>query len=225
MKITRFIKITIENLEAKKFSLTEQEKYNSKVMVYNILKGFGNDITIEKFCETMVENKLCPNEIQSSFKCKDCTKECKICWQKYLEKRLEPFQNLSIYSVLHNNEDTKKNIEIVKSKDYIEWLYEYLKENKNLNSENILYEENKKNAEYGGLLFLFLLYINDLIDETDLENLADYNEYEAEKYNLKIKDKYYELCVITGQGSILFISELSDLPNNFLDLSVGTDGE
>jgi hypothetical protein len=225
MTLTRFIRNIIKILEEEKFSLTEQELFIKKNKLYTTLKNFDKNVTIDAFSEKMIANSFCPNTLQPSFPCKGCEKKCKVCWSDFLEKKLKPFQHLTIHSVLHKNPEVENNIKIVKSKDYINWLYEYINKNKYLDSEKILYDENEKNAEYGKLLFLFLLYINDLIDETDLENLADYNEYESEKYNLKIKDKYYELCVVIGQGSIMFINELPHKPNDFLDLSIKMDSE
>jgi hypothetical protein len=135
---------------------------------------------------------------------------------EYMKKRLKPFQQLEFHSIIYNNETTKKNIEIIKSQEYIDWLYNYLNENKYLNSENLLYDDDKTNSKNGELLFLFLQYINDLIDETDLPNLANPDEYESERYIIKIKDKYYDLCVIFGQGSIMFINELKEQPEEYL---------
>lgn len=218
MKLSRFIKRTKEIIQERKFTVKENEEYERNLNLYNTLIEFDNKTTVEEFCNSMIKNRICPSEFSQSFICnkKECS--CEVCWAEYMEKRLRPFQQLEFYKALHCDEKSQRNVEVVQSQEYIDWLYEYLKENKKINSENLLYDEDKVNSEYAKLLFIFLQYINDLVDETDLENLANHNEYESERYLIKIRDKYYDLCVIFGQGSIMFINELEEKPKEYLTI-------
>ena len=144
-----------------------------------------------------------------------------MCWREYLQKRLQPFQNLNFYKVLHNSEETNKKIDKIRSAEYLEWIYSFFSnpDTKVMSSEVLAYSDNKVDEENSSLLHLFNLYIEDLAEENDeCQNLADNSEYEATKYLFKIKDKCFAITVVVGQGSIVYVEEIENTEHGILAL-------
>ena len=129
------------------------------------------------------------------------------------------FRRTSFFELIKGDKG-KNMVEQVKSTEYIDWLYDALaRRNGFLNGELILYANDEKDAQNGALLSVFLMYVGDLISETDIENIADPAQCEVEKYLIQIKDKYFDICDLYGQGSVIFISELKEKPSSYFNLT------
>ena len=153
----------------------------------------------------MCKRKIYPNVFSSDFVCEFNNDKgyCKQCWEKYLKVQLAPFKRLSLHQVIFRNDS---EIKFVTSDEYKEWLYTYLQNHDVLSDTDVFYFGNENDKKYVSSLHLFLTYISDLVDETDYENLANYEDFETERYFFRIKDKTFEIVAITGQGSSIFIS-------------------
>lgn len=222
MKMSRFLIKSCEILKEKKFSITERDSFERNADFYELLSKIDKNITVDELSKCLEYHGYCPSDLSEKFDCKSgkyVKEECICCWRDYLNNQLKPFKQLSFYSVLYKNRI--EFIELVKSDDYKNWIYDYFANGGiHIDSESILYSDDKTNKEFGKHLSLFMMYISDLIEETDLKNLANHDEYESESYNFKIKDKFFNICLIFGQGSLISINELKDenIPLEFLEL-------
>ena len=171
------------------------------------MKLLDEKTTVENLADIMQKAEVCPNIFSQSHQCKkdELACDCKTCWCEYIKRQLQPFPRLSFHEIVYH--DSEK-IEKVKSDEYKNWIYEYLSKNEYLSSENIAYFGSKEDNDYADLLHLFVMYIADLTDETDFENLANPEEFEAERYIFRIKDMTLEVCVIVGQGSVIVINKV-----------------
>ena len=73
------------------------------------------------------------------------------------------------------------------------------------------------------MLGVFLMYINDMVAESDCENIATGEDFEVEKYIFKIKDNYYDIVLLIGQGSLISINKIDPKlsclnQNNYIEL-------
>lgn len=100
------------------------------------------------------------------------------------------------------------------SQEYIDWLYNYVCTNKQLDDEDALYSKDTEVAENGGLLSYFFEHVTKLARQQDVPVTSDddfmfYNE----EVNVKIHDKYFNLFTMYGQGARTFIALLEEEPN------------
>lgn len=222
MKMSRFLDNSCEILKNKKFSIIERDSFERNADFYDLLFKIEKDISVDELCKCLEYHGYCPSDLSEKHDCKSgkyIKEECICCWKDFLNNQLKPFKQLTFYSVLYKNRT--ESIELVKSDKYKEWIYNYfINGGKHIDSESILYSDDETNKEMGKHLSIFMMYISDLIEETDLLNLANHDEYESESYNFKIKDKYFNICLIFGQGSLISINELKDenIPTDYLEL-------
>lgn len=109
-------------------------------------------------------------------------------------------------------EDKRKN---VSSKSYIEWLYNFCDgiNIKGFSDDDFLYKEKCIDRQNSLLLSSFLDYVEDLAIQQRVLNFPNpKHEFETHNYVILIKDKFYEITNMCGQGSITFI-ELVEKPN------------
>ena len=224
MTIYKYIQSKIEELEGRKYSHSDFAKHQEEYDFCHELKKMDKDITLQDFCDAMEFFHYCPATFTPDHTCnmteyfQGC---CHMCWREYLQKRLQPFQNLTFYKVLHNSEETNKKIDKIRSAEYLEWIYSFFSNpnTKVMSSEVLAYSDNKVDEENSSLLHLFNLYIEDLAEENDeCQNLADNSEYEATKYLFKIKDKCFAITVVVGQGSIIYVEEIENTEHGILVL-------
>lgn len=102
----------------------------------------------------------------------------------------------------------------VSSNEYIDWLYNYLSVNKSVDDESALYQYEGIDKEYGSLVSYFLSYVKELAKKQRVMIASD---EECEFYNqevvVKIKDKYFKIFQIHGQGAWTCISPLENEPD------------
>lgn len=109
----------------------------------------------------------------------------------------------------------EKNKKKVTSKEYVDWLYEYVSTNKHVDDEGAIYTYKGINAENGRLLGVFLDYIiEELAYQQRVLVVSDEEvEFENEKVTVKIKDRYFEFFRMYGQGSWTSVSLLDEEPD------------
>ncbi len=91
--------------------------------------------------------------------------------------------------------------------EYLDWLYNFVKENKIYDDETALYEMedgiDKENL-------LKISYLQTLVDMKarvqNVENILDEdNEFQILNYVFRYKDRLYQIDTMTGQGAVTFI--------------------
>ena len=108
----------------------------------------------------------------------------------------------------------EKRKQKVSSKEYIDWLYDYVSANKNANDESALYTYKDIDAENGQILGAFLDYIKELATKQRVLIVPDEEcEFGSEQVVVKIKDKYFEIFRMFGQGSWTSVSLLENEPD------------
>ena len=108
----------------------------------------------------------------------------------------------------------EKNKEKVSSKEYIDWIYDYVSINKHADDEGALYVYEGIDAENGQILGAFLDYVKELAKQQRVLVVPDDKCcFASEKVVVKIKDKYFELFRMFGQGSWTSISLLDKEPD------------
>lgn len=114
-------------------------------------------------------------------------------------------------------EERKK---IVSSKEYLDWFYNYISANKKIDDESALYIYQDIDAKYGQILGAFLDYVEELAGSQKVPISSDEEcDFPNEKVIVKIKDKYFELFRIYGQGSLTSVTLLNEEPTyNFVKL-------
>lgn len=91
----------------------------------------------------------------------------------------------------------------VRSKEYLDWLYETCIKNEIISDD--VYCQNKKNVR---LLSFFLGYIDELAQKQRVLNVPDpENEFCARSYVIRIKDLYLNISDMIGQGSVVFVNK------------------
>lgn len=100
------------------------------------------------------------------------------------------------------------------SQEYIDWLYNYVCTNKQLDDADALYSKDTEVTENGGLLSYFFEHVTKLARQQDVPVTSDddfmfYNE----EVNVKIHDKYFNLFTMCGQGAITGITLLEEEPS------------
>lgn len=108
----------------------------------------------------------------------------------------------------------EKTKEKVSSKEYINWLYEYVSANKHANDESATYTYEGIDAENGQVLSAFLDYVEELAKEQRVLVVPDNEcDFGSEQVVVKIKDKYFEIFRMYGQGSWTSIGLLDKEPD------------
>lgn len=102
----------------------------------------------------------------------------------------------------------------VSSKEYIDWLYDYVSTNKNADDESVLYTYKGIDAEYGQVLSAFLDYVKELAKKQRVLVVPDEEcNFDSEQVVVKIKDKYFEIFRMFGQSSWTSVSLLENEPS------------
>lgn len=108
-------------------------------------------------------------------------------------------------------EKTRKK---VSSKEYIDWVYNYVSANKHANDESATYTYEGIDAENGQVLSAFLDYVEELAKEQRVLIVPDDEcDFGSEQVVVKIKDKYFEIFRMYGQGSWTSIGLLDEEPD------------
>ena len=108
----------------------------------------------------------------------------------------------------------EKNREKVSSKEYIDWIYDYVSSNKHADDESALYTYEGIDAENGQLLSVFLDYVEELAKQQRvLVTPDDECEFDSEQVTVKIKDKYFEIFRMYGQGTWTSVNLLDKEPD------------
>ena len=107
----------------------------------------------------------------------------------------------------------ENNKEKVSSKWYIDWLYNYVSANKHVNDESALYTYEGIDAENGQLLSAFLDYVKELaVQQRVLVTSDEECGFDNEQVIVKIKDKYFEIFRMYGQGTWTSVNLLDKEP-------------
>ena len=107
----------------------------------------------------------------------------------------------------------EKNKEKVSSKEYIDWIYDYVSSNKHADDESALYTYEGIDAENGQLLSAFLDYVEELAKQQRvLVTPDDECEFDSERVTVKINDKYFEIFRMYGQGTWTSVNLLDEEP-------------
>lgn len=116
---------------------------------------------------------------------------------------------------MKQEEKRKAKRKLVSSREYIDWVYNNLssQNGEGFSDEDFAYSDDP-NKDKGVLLSQFLDYIHTLAVEQRVLNVPDKeNGFETLNYVINIKDKYFAISMMCGQGSITFISEVQK-PNH-----------
>ena len=190
MKMSKFLNNSCAILKNKKFSITERDSFERNCDFYELFLKTDENISVDDLCKSLECHGYCPSDLSEEHDCvsdKYAKEKCICCWKDFLNKQLRPFKQLTLYSALYK--DKAEFVELVKSDEYREWIYNYFVNGGTyIDSESILYSNNEMDKKMGKYLSIFMMYVSDLIEETDLLNLANHDEYESESYNFKIKD-------------------------------------
>lgn len=106
-------------------------------------------------------------------------------------------------------EEMERKEAIVKSEEYINWLCDFINIHKYFSDETWLYkreeisEEDYSNVE---LISTFFYYIGELADKQFI--LEESEDGYDTTYYFKVKNKFYEITTIVGQGAITSIKEI-----------------
>lgn len=115
-------------------------------------------------------------------------------------------------------EDYFRKIEKIKnkvsSKEYIDWIYNYVSANKYVDDEDAIYVYEGIDSENGQLLSGFFDYVEELAKEQRVLIVHDEKcDFDSERAVVKIKDKYFEVFRMYGQGSWTSIELLDKEPD------------
>lgn len=110
--------------------------------------------------------------------------------------------------------EMEKRKEQVSSKEYIDWLYDFVIKNNGANDESALYTYEGTDAENGKLLSCFMSYVQKLAKEQRVTIVPDEEcSFPSEVLAVKIKDKYFEVFTMYGQGSFTSVNLLEKEPD------------
>lgn len=108
-----------------------------------------------------------------------------------------------------------EEIQIVSSKEYLDWLYNYLQTNYRADDESAIYTYEGIDKECGSLLWAFGEYVRDLALERDIPITIDYNDcFDNQCVIVKIKDMFFEVYTMWGQGSWTCVTMLDEVPKD-----------
>lgn len=100
-----------------------------------------------------------------------------------------------------------------KHSEFIDFIIKHI--DKSVDSDTYIYDDKKIQSNYTGEEFSKLLYsLFDVVDnyakENNVSSEIDCGYFTEEKYCLKIKDKYYSIELIVGQGSYVRMEVLEN---------------
>lgn len=122
--------------------------------------------------------------------------------------------------VMYRLVDTSEYIKIVSSKEYENWLYNFLKTNRIADDEDALYLYKGKDAEYGVILSYYFTYLVRLHHD-DLKETCT-NGFYTEYYDFMLRDLPCRISTVFGQGANTFIQVMNNNLNSS-DLSRGCE--
>lgn len=209
MKLYKFLRKECDKISEKKFSVKDEKEFNINIHLYKVLLELSADknIDVNKVCDIMTAFNFHPSLLSQDHSCKRPSIDCLTCWKNYIEPRIQPFIQTKIHKQIYGKK-AEREIEMVSSQEYKDWIYDYIEREGYIDSESLLYSKTDKDKEYGKMLGVFLMYINDLVAESDCENIATGEDFEAEKYIFKLKDNYYDIVLLIGQGSCISINKI-----------------
>ena len=105
-------------------------------------------------------------------------------------------------------EEQEEKINYTASKEYLEWLYNFIKPDKIYDDESALYLMTDSKDKENLLMISYLQkYIEVLATTQSIENKVDNeNSFQALNYIFRYRDRYYQIDTMIGQGAITFIS-------------------
>ena len=105
-----------------------------------------------------------------------------------------------------------------KHNDFLDYLINLLDEELILDSDEYEYEDTPTQPNYSGedfdeLLKSFFTFIDEYAKENNIPNGFDINEddyFTTDKYCVKIKNNFYSIKLVVGQGSFVRIEKIED---------------
>ena len=105
-----------------------------------------------------------------------------------------------------------------KHNDFLDYLINLLDEELILDSDEYEYEDTPIQPNYSGedfdeLLNSFFMFIDEYAKENDIANKFDIDEdeyFNCDKYCVKIKNNFYSIQLVVGQGSYVRIEKIED---------------
>ena len=105
-----------------------------------------------------------------------------------------------------------------KHNDFLDYLINLLDEELILDSDEYEYEDTPIQPNYSGedfdeLLNSFFMFIDEYAKENDIANEFDIDEddyFNCDKYCVKIKNNFYSIQLVVGQGSYVRIEKIED---------------
>ena len=133
---------------------------------------------------------------------------------KYKKLEVSEEETLNLDFIGNWFKESEKRRQKAASQEYIDWLYNYVSTNKQLDDEDALYSKDPDIAENGALLSYFFAHVKEIAIQQDVSVTSDdacmfYNE----EVNIKIHDKYFNLFMMCGQGARTFIALLDEEPD------------
>lgn len=108
----------------------------------------------------------------------------------------------------------EKEREKVSTEEYIQWVYDFVSKKYQADDERAIYEYRGIDSENGRLLSQFMDYVESLAEEQRVLVVEDDEcEFENEEVVVNIKDKYFRLFRMFGQGTWTLIRLLEEEPN------------
>ena len=109
----------------------------------------------------------------------------------------------------------KEKKPIVSSKEYINWLYDYVTTNKRIDDDSAIYVYEGIDSNNGLILSTFLDYVEELAKEQRVLVVSDDEcQFGNEEVVVKIKDRYFKCFRMYGQGVWTCVSLLTEEPNH-----------
>ena len=122
----------------------------------------------------------------------------------------ESYLKQSIKKYFQEKEEKERK---VSSQEYIDWIYSYVSTNGGINDEEFLYSEESIDKENADVLEYFLDYIEKLAVTQRVLVVTNEDLEFGEEVVVKIKDKYFNVFRMQGQGSWTYISLLENEPD------------
>ena len=100
--------------------------------------------------------------------------------------------------------------------DFLDYLINLLNEELILDSdeyEDIPIQPNYSGEDFDELLYSFFMFIDEYAKENDIANEFDIDEdeyFNCDKYCVKIKNNFYSIQLVVGQGSYVRIEKIED---------------
>ena len=118
----------------------------------------------------------------------------------------------------------RKYEEKIKTKEYFDWIYNFIKLDAVYSDEEALDEKYEKSDNDNMLIIShFCAFIDKLAHEQGVKNMA-MDEFEVADYYFKLYDKFYRITTLSGLGSVTYINLAEDRPSKYVRLN-GVDIE